>query len=118
MEDKRFLSRFVRRFFDTDGSVYRKYNHYAQIQIKLGCEETLTSIRQALVKIGFNPTKVQKGKNTYYDTFYWKIDLCRQKEIIRFFNEIRPSNLKHQLRYKKIKSGDTEIRTQIRRCLQ
>ncbi|MEK6857384.1 MAG: hypothetical protein AABX39_02225, partial [Nanoarchaeota archaeon] len=36
-ENKKYLKKFVRGFFDTDGSVYRKYNKYVQIEIKLGC---------------------------------------------------------------------------------
>ena len=57
--NKKYLISCVRGFFDTDGSVYRKYGNYAQIEIKLGCEETLTSIRNALLKLGFHTTKIQ-----------------------------------------------------------
>ncbi len=109
MEDKKFLLMFIKGFFDTDGSVYCKYGNYAQIQIKLGCQETLSSIRKALIKLGFNPTKIQKGNNTYSNFPYWKIDLSRQGEIEKFFKEIKPSNPKHKKRYQKIINGDNGI---------
>ena len=108
--NKKFLLRFMRGFFDTDGCVYRKYGKYAQIQIKLGCEETLSSIRRVLIKLNFNPTRVQEGHNRDFGDFlYWKIYLTRQEEIKRFFVEIRPMNHKHNTRYKKIINGDVRI---------
>lgn len=106
-----FLLRFIKGFFDTDGCVYRKYGKYAQIQIKLGCEETISSISNVLIKLGFKPTRIQKE---YCGKFFsWKIYLTRQKEIEKFFKKVKPRNQKHNARYQKIINGDTGIRTQI-----
>jgi len=110
--DTFFLSRFIRGFFDTDGCVYRKYDNYLQIQIKLGSEEMLTSVRDAFVALGFHPTKVQK--EIHRKGFIgWKFYLCRQQEIHQFFSEIQPKNTKHLRRYQKIKNGAAGIRTPI-----
>ncbi len=87
-----------------DGCVYCKYDKYAQIQFKFACEETLISVRNALLKLGFNPTKVQK--EVYRGFNSWKIYLVRQKEIERFFKKIKPMNNKHIMRYDKIKNKD------------
>jgi len=97
---KAFLLRFVRGFFDTDGCVYCKYNNYAQIQIKLGCKETLSSIKDVLVRLDFNPTRIQGEYNKGY--LHWKLYLTRQAEIKKFFEEVKPMNDKHYIRYQKI----------------
>jgi len=102
-----FLLRFMRGFFDTDGCVYCKYDNYAQIQIKLGCEETLSSIRGVLIKLNFNPTRIQKEYNQGF--LHWKLYLTRQAEIKKFFEEVRPMNHKHNIRYQKIINGDIGI---------
>jgi len=102
-----FLFRFIRGFFDTDGCVYKKYNHYAQIQIKLGSKDMLISVKQVLINLEFHPTKIQKTLNN--GNIGWKFYLSRQKEIERFFREIKPMNSKHVQRFSKIKSGDTGI---------
>jgi len=97
---KSYLIRFIRGFFDTDGCVYNKYGPYAQIQIKLACEETVKSIRDALIILRFNPTKIQR--ELYAGLYSWKVYLVRQDEIKRFFREISPMNHKHQRRFKEI----------------
>lgn len=102
-----FLKRVIRGLFDTDGCVYCKYDKFAQIQFKLACEESIRSIREALIKLKYNPTKIQREK--YAGLYSWKIYLVRQKEIQRFFEEIQPMNHKHVLRYNKIKDGDARI---------
>jgi hypothetical protein len=111
--NKNFLKSVIRGLFDTDGCVYKKYDDYLQIQFKFGCLETTESLRNAIVLLEYNPTKIQKGWNNAKKTWFWKFYFSRQKEIDRFFREIKPRNSKHLLRYKKIRSGDAEIRTQI-----
>ena len=108
-----FLIRTVQGLFDTDGCVYRKYDNYAQIEFKFGCFETTNSVCSAIRELGFNPTKIQKQKHTITGKFLWRFYLCRQKEIDHFFKLVEPKNKKHIMRFKKIRSGDTGIRTQI-----
>lgn len=113
LTNKQFTKRVVRGLFDTDGCIYRKYANYAQIQFKFGCFETTTSIHEAVVSLGFNPTKIEKYRNKEKMVWAWKFYLSRQGEIYEFFKLIKPKNIKHLLRYKKIRSGDAGIRTLI-----
>ena len=108
-QDKELTKRAVRGLFDTDGCVYRKYGHYAQIQIKFGCAETTESVQEALKKLGYHPTKIEKYLNKAKNVWAWKFYLSRQAEIDTFFNEIHPKNEKHIRRYNKIRSGAAGI---------
>lgn len=105
---KKFLISTLRGIFDTDGSVYRKYNYYAQIQFKFGCLSLLKSVREISLILNYYPTKIQKEIKPN-GHICWKFYLSRQKEIERFFNEIKPANQKHILRYNFIKNGDIGI---------
>lgn len=107
--DRNLLIPAVRGLFDTDGCVYRKYDHYAQIQFKLASYPLLKSVRDALISLNFNPTKIHEDRGKNFKS--WKIYLSRQGEILRFFNLISPNNPKHIKRHNKIKrNGDAGIR--------
>jgi len=95
-----FLMHFIRGLFDTDGCIYRKYDNYVQIQLKLACKESIDSVYRTLKKLSFNPSKVQEESNKH--KFAWKIYLCRQNEIRLFFDLIKPRNIKHINRYKRM----------------
>ena len=101
--NRKFALRCLRGLFDTDGSIYRKYGSYAQIQIKLASKQLILSTHNLFLILGYHPTKIQqevrKGK------IAWKFYLSRQKQIERFFREIKPANYKHIKRYNKIKDG-------------
>jgi intein/homing endonuclease len=112
-QKKEFLLKAVQGLFDTDGCVYNKYSNYAQIEFKFGCFETTSSVHKAVKDLGFNPTKIQKQIHSITGRSLWRFYLSRQGEIDLFFQKVKPKNQKHQLRYKKIRSGDTGIRTQI-----
>lgn len=114
IENKLFLTKAIQGLFDTDGCVYNKYDRYAQIEYKFGCIETTKSVHNAVKKLGFNPTKIQRQYNKLTGGFLWRFYLSRQPEIERFFIEIAPKNQKHLKRYQKIKSGDAAIRTRIK----
>ena len=115
-EGKELQIAFTRGLFDTDGCVYRKYAHYAQIQFKLASEGPIRQMQTMLFELGFTPTKVQKDCFKGRDS--WKFYLVRQHEIDEFFLMIRPANEKHISRYNWIrKNGGVGIRTQIRRSL-
>lgn len=105
-ENTECLKRTVRGLFDTDGCVYKKYDKYAQIVFKFGCEETTHSLRKAMIILNFKPTKIEKGYNKERRTFFYKFYLSRQDEIRLFFQEIEPKNQKHVKRYQRIISGD------------
>ena len=107
-QDKKYLIPCIRGLFDTDGSIYRKYGNYSQIQFKFGHFEIVDSIRKGLVILDFKPTKITSELNNGFT--HWKVYLSRQDEIKRFFNIFNPANKKHLSRYKKIKMwGDRDL---------
>ncbi|MEK6963893.1 MAG: LAGLIDADG family homing endonuclease [Nanoarchaeota archaeon] len=99
-EDPFLLKQCVRGIFDTDGCIYRKYAHYAQIQFKFGSQKTTKSVREALLRLNFNPTYLSKDWSKGH--WAWKVYLSRQGEIHKFFDKIKPMNQKHVIRYKRM----------------
>lgn len=106
--NRKFVISSLRGIFDTDGCAYRKYDNYAQIQFKFGSYSLIKSVKEALIKLDYNSTKIQEGHSSK-GGIDWKFYLSRQKEISRFFNEIKPRNSKHLERYDKIINGAAEI---------
>ena len=88
---------FIRGVFDTDGSVYRKYGPYAQIQFKAASRSFMDFIREHLVALGFHPTRLGPDETKF------RFSLCRQNEIDTFFRTICPMNLKHLDRLSRIR---------------
>ncbi|HEV2119720.1 MAG TPA: LAGLIDADG family homing endonuclease [Candidatus Bathyarchaeia archaeon] len=84
---------FVRGLFDTDGSVYRKYGHYQQIQFKFASFSLLAYARECLVRLGFHPTSITSDDTKF--RFY----LSRQAEVDHFFRVVEPKNPKHLRRF-------------------
>jgi len=84
-DDKKFIISFLRGIFDTDGCVYRKYGNYIQIQFKFASYTLLDSVREAFIKLNYNPTKIQKGYNFSKGVICWKFYLSRQNEVKKFF---------------------------------
>ena len=101
--DSMLLQRCIRGLFDTDGCVYRKFGKYAQLQFKFGGLPLIISLRNALLQVGFSPTRIQQECNDKF--IHWKLYIIRQQEIERFFKLIEPKNSKHCQRYKNIKLG-------------
>lgn len=89
--NKKFLKKFVRGFFDTDGSVYR-LRHGIQLSFTNRSLPLLKSLHRALVRLGYKPSRISG----------YVIYVTRKPEIVRFFSEIRPANEKHRGRYLEI----------------
>src|SRR5439155_22675343 len=87
---------FIRGVFDTDGSVYRKYGSYAQIQFKTVSKNLMSFIRDKLTKLGLHPTRIRPDETKH------RFLHCRQKEVETFFRLVKPSNPKHLERLKRI----------------
>src|SRR5207249_10406011 len=73
---------FIRRLFDTDGCVYRKYGPYIQIQFKLASLSLLAYARQTLAKLRLNSTSITS------DDTKFRFFLSRQAELVRFFRVV------------------------------
>ena len=91
---------FIRGVFDTDGSIYRKYGPYAQIQFKAVSKHLMSFIRKHLVALGFHPTRLRP------DVTKFRFSLCRQNEVDAFFRVVSPSNPKHVERLRRIRHPD------------
>lgn len=92
---------FIRGLFDTDGSVYRKYGRYMQIQFKGANPELLEYVRESLTRLGFGPTAIRR------DATKFRFFLSRQGEIDLFFHVINPGNPKHLRRFRTISRNRT-----------
>ena len=84
----KFLKWFLRGFFDTDGSVY-KLKFGIQISFKNKSLPLLKSVERALKVLGYHPSKVSA----------YAVYLTRRKEVLRFFRDILPANVKHRSRF-------------------
>jgi len=91
---------FIRGVFDTDGSVYRKYGPYAQIQFKAASESLMNFIRGHLVALEFHPTHLRPDQTKF------RFSLCRQNEVDTFFRTVSQTNPKHLERLRRIRHPD------------
>ncbi|HVH16444.1 MAG TPA: LAGLIDADG family homing endonuclease [Candidatus Angelobacter sp.] len=95
-------SAFIRGLFDTDGSVYRKYGPYAQVQFKTVSVELMSLVRDELITLGFHPTRLRPDETKH------RFLLCWQNEVEKFFGVVNPSNPKHIERLKWIRRSITQ----------
>ena len=89
--NEEFMKRFVRGFFDTDGSVY-KLKYGVQISLNNHSFPLLEALQLMLIKLGYKPSRISS-----YSVYITKVP-----DIKRFFSEIRPANKKHVERFKEI----------------
>ncbi len=85
---KGFMKSFLRGFFDTDGSIY-KLKFGSQISFTNYSQPLLKSLQMMLIKLGYTPSRISVNK----------VYLTRNKDVRRFFKEIKPKNSKHQQRF-------------------
>lgn len=92
MSRKNFMQRFIKGFFDTDGSIYRlKYGR--QIAFRNESAPILQALQVMLGKLKYKPSRISAGK----------LYLTRRIDIQRFFKEIQPSNSRHTKRFRLFK---------------
>lgn len=82
---REYMIRFLRGFFDTDGSVYR-LRFGIQISLTNKSAPLLASLQKMLHILGYHPS----GMSLY------RVYVTRREEVIRFFQEVNPANRKHQ----------------------
>jgi DNA-binding transcriptional regulator WhiA len=83
-----FMKRFLRGFFDTDGSIY-KLRWGCQISFCNRAMPLLKSARNMLLYLGYSASRIS-GSNLY---------ITKRVDVSRFWREIKPQNPKHQLRF-------------------
>ncbi len=79
-----FMKRFLRGFFDTDGSVY-KLKYGIQISFCNRSLPILKSLQLMLKKLEYSPSSISS----------YNLYLTKREDVARFFQEIKPSNPKH-----------------------
>lgn len=95
-KNKKFLKACIRGLFDTDGSLYVLTPHWPellQLCFKNKNKKLLKDVRAALRRLGFRVSRIS-GDRIY---------ITQQSEIDKFLKEINFNNLKHKLRYKKVR---------------
>ena len=95
---------FVRGLFDTDGSVYRKYGPYLQVQFKSANPALMAYVKDCLTRFGLHPTTIRR------DDTKFRFCLSRQNEVDRFFRITSPRNSKHLKRFHHV-SGERVFRS-------
>lgn len=83
-----YMKRFIRGFFDTDGSVY-KLRYGIQISLTNFSAPLLLSLQTMLNTLGYKPSRISVNK----------VYLTRVDDVQRFFREISPRNPKHLRRF-------------------
>ena len=86
---KKYMKKFIRGFFDTDGSVY-KLKFGVQISFTNYSFPLLLSLHRILFELGYKPSEITSHS----------IYLTRNSDVSRFFTEIKPKNRKHKFRFK------------------
>ena len=85
---REYIIRFLRGFFDTDGSVYR-LRFGIQISLTNKSAPLLASLQKMLRMLGYHPS----------DMSLYRVYVTRREEVARFFQEVNPANHKHQQRF-------------------
>jgi len=79
---------FLKGFFDTDGSVYRL--HFGvQLAFTNRSRPLLDDIANSLKLLGYYPSKISR----------FQVYITRKKQVLRFFKNINPANIKHRQRF-------------------
>lgn len=83
-KNKIYLKNCLRGLFDIDGCCYLTGGKYQIINFCSKNSYLLKDVFRVLTKLGYHPYKREKD-----------VELGRQKEVLRFFEEIKPKNKKH-----------------------
>jgi DNA-binding transcriptional regulator WhiA len=87
-ENQIYRERFLRGFFDTDGSIY-KLKFGMQISLTNYSEPLLASLQRMLLELNYRVSAMSLHR----------VYITKMGDIVRFFNEIAPKNPKHNERF-------------------
>lgn len=113
--NKKVKISFIRGFFDTDGSIFcqRDYAKYAKefnkkyhtkIRLRMSgiSEGLINQIEKMNLEVGFNLRKriIKRGfKNNRNNKDVFILEMNKISNIVKFFEELKPSNPKHITKY-------------------
>ena len=95
-KNKHILKFCVRGLFDTDGGLHIHHKNSAQLHFTNKSHLLIKSLRNALLNLKFNPSKIclnNKRKRTFQLYLF-------DKEIKKYFKDIGSSNPKNNLKFK------------------
>lgn len=104
LEDSSLHKSFLRGLFNTDGSIYKRYNKqyenhpkfyskYKIIQFKLASKELIFQLNHLLKELGFAPNRVTRINDC------WVCRITLQKDVRTFGNEIITNHNYHKKRF-------------------
>lgn len=92
IETPNFAKACIRGLTDTDGTVFKSHGRWINICYKFGSNSLIQSLHDALVKLGYHPTRIGKVYNFNPESrrthVCWQFYLSRHDEIMRFADEI------------------------------
>jgi hypothetical protein len=94
-----YSTRFLRGFFDTDGSVYR-LRYGIQISFTNASAPMLKSLQQLCVALGYRVSEISG----------WHFYITKISDVERFFKEVAPHNKKHVERFAAFHSAYKTLR--------
>ncbi|MBI2659821.1 LAGLIDADG family homing endonuclease [Candidatus Woesearchaeota archaeon] len=100
-ENDSYLRSCIRGLIDTDGCVYEMLPHWPglfQLNFENRNITLLRDTREALIKLGYHPSKIC-GKRTINGTKFY---ISRKEEIKRFYKEIGSSNDRNIKQFNKV----------------
>lgn len=97
-KDENYLSRCIKGLIDTDGSIHyiSKKNLNLRISYTSHIPQLLKDTRNALIKLGFNPSKIIRERQIF---------LSKKREIDKYINEIGFGNQKNLNRWKLLRKS-------------
>jgi len=87
---KKLIIPCIRGIFDTDGSLFKKYGKYAQVEFRSYSRKLQEDLSTALKDLGFSPSISKKHNHIF---------LHRQGDVIKFFCVVGSSNPKHIVKF-------------------
>ncbi len=88
LEKKVFEQNLLKGLFDTDGSVYR-VRFGVQLSFSNRSLPLLKDVFNSLTLLNYHPSKISRSQ----------VYLTRKKQVLRFFKDINPANIKHRQRF-------------------
>ena len=93
LENKKYLTAYLRGLFDTDGSFYKHHKNTGVVSIISGDTGFIEEIKSALNNIRFYSTSFEKN-----------IYIYQKDDVDRFFAFLKPGNKKHTIKYQIFKN--------------
>jgi len=97
LENKSYLTNFIRGLFDTDGSFvlskqHRKEPYYPRIEISTKSKLLAKQVKESINELGINCSNNRKLQ-------YFRLEVAGKKECSKWMSTIGTANKKHQIKY-------------------